>query len=445
MKEPRAFIETPRSLINTFPSATTMVRTFASRSLFFRPTGAPRAAATRFARIVPEEMARAKKMSVRFVNRILVLIAGALTLPLAAVAQLPTPTYGWNLGNTLEPPDGEGTWGPAATQRLINAVADAGFNTVRLPVAWNSHANPSTYEIDSVWMARVKQVVDWCYAKNLYVILNSHWDRGWLDHHLSHGVDSRTNAKMKAYWTQIANSFRDYDEKLLFAGANEPPAKTSAEMSTLLAYYQTFVNAVRATGGNNIGRWLVVQGPNTDIDRTDTLMNKLPADSTPGRLAVEVHFYSPFPFCLMNKDERWGKMAYFWGKGYHHPTRTNRNSIREEESFVDAEFQKMADKFIRHGIPVILGEFQAFKRPGYSDLTGPDFDLHVASRTYFHRYVVNSANTKGLKPIYWDLAGQMFDWTTGSVVDADNLRALTGGAALLPPGGGAKRQQAATD
>jgi hypothetical protein len=147
----------------------------------------------------------------------------------------------------------------------------------------------------------------------------------------------------------------------------------------------------------------------------------------------------------MDKDERWGKMAYFWGKGYHHPTRTKRNSTREEESFVDAEFQKMANKFIRHDIPVILGEFQAFKRTGYSDLTGADFDLHVASRTYFHRYVVNSANRKGLKPIYWDLAGQMFDWKTGSVVDADNVRVLTGGAALPPPALAAKRRPSAAD
>ena len=174
-------------------------------------------------------------------------------------------------------------------------------------------------------------------------------------------------------------------------------------------------------------------------------MNTLPSDATSGRLAVEVHFYAPYQFCLMNKDERWGKMAYFWGQGYHHSTRTKRNSNREEESFVDAQFQKMAKKFISRGIPVILGEFQAFKRTGYSDLTGADFDLHVAARTYYHRYVVNSANSKGLKPIYWDLAGQMFDWNTGSVVDADNKRALTGGSALPARRGGAKRRQAATD
>jgi hypothetical protein len=81
-----------------------------------------------------------------------------LLFPAVAFAQLPTPTYGWNLGNTLEPPAGEGAWGPAATQKLINAVTDAGFNTVRLPVAWDSHANQSTLQIDPAWRARATAV-----------------------------------------------------------------------------------------------------------------------------------------------------------------------------------------------------------------------------------------------------------------------------------------------
>src|SRR6185369_13344492 len=100
-----------------------------------------------------------RPMKKRMVTLIMTL-AALLMLPLAGLAQLPSPTYGWNLGNTLEPPSGEGTWGPAATQNLINGVANAGFNTVRLPVAWDSHANPSTHVIDPAWLARVKQVVD---------------------------------------------------------------------------------------------------------------------------------------------------------------------------------------------------------------------------------------------------------------------------------------------
>ena len=95
-------------------------------------------------------------------NALIVANVCLLMLPMVTFAQLPTPTYGWNLGNTLEPPCGEGCWGGPATQALINAVADAGFNAVRIPCAWDSHANQTTYVIDPAYMARVKEVVDWC-------------------------------------------------------------------------------------------------------------------------------------------------------------------------------------------------------------------------------------------------------------------------------------------
>lgn len=369
-------------------------------------------------------------------NTLILTIASLLLLPLASHAQLPSPTYGFNIGNTLEPPCGEGCWGPAVTLNMVNAVADAGFNTIRIPVAWNSHANQSTYQIDPAWMARVKQVVDWCYARNLYVVLNSHWDGGWFDANITTTVNPTVNAKMNAYWTQIANTFRNYDNRLLFAGANEPPVQTAGQMATLVTYYETFINAVRANGGNNSTRWLVVQGPSTDIDLTDSLMNTMPRDPTSGRLAVEIHYYSPYQWCLMDDDADWGKRFYFWGQGYHHATRTDRNASWGEEAYVDTQFQRMASKFISRGIPVILGEFQAMKRNGYPDLTGNDFSLHVASRTYFHKYVVDSANSRGIKPIYWDIQGNVFDWTTGAVNDRDTARALTGGAALPPPAGG---------
>jgi aryl-phospho-beta-D-glucosidase BglC (GH1 family) len=364
-----------------------------------------------------------------------------LLFPLTALAQLPNPTYGWNLGNTLEPPSGEGTWGPAAAQNLINAVANTGFNTIRIPVAWDSHANQSTYQIDPAWMARVKQVVDWCYAKNLYVIVNCHWDGGWLDNTLASGYNSTVNAKMNSYWTQIANTFRNYNDHLIFAAANEPPVDNASEMATLMTYYQTFVNAVRATGGNNSTRWLVLQGPSTNIDKTYDLMNTLPSDSASGRLMVEVHHY-PFQWSIMTSDADWGKMFYFWGQGYHSPTMTDRNSTWGEEAYTDEQFQKMATKFVSHGVPVIIGEFGAVKRTGYPDLTGTELNRHLASRTYYSKTIVDKANALGLKPIYWDAGGTgsntmwLFDRTTAALIDPDNARALTGGAALPPPGGG---------
>lgn len=357
----------------------------------------------------------------------------------AAFAQLPTPTYGWNLGNTLEPPGGEGTWGPAATENLINSVAAAGFNTVRIPVAWNSHANQSTYQIDPAWMARVKQVVDWCYARNLHVIVNCHWDGGWFENNITDTVNPTINAKMQSYWTQIATAFAGYDDRLLFAGANEPNCDTAAEWATLRSYYNTFISAVRATGGNNASRWLIVQGPNTSIDLSDQLVTSLPDDSTPGRLVFEIHHY-PYQWTLMTEDASWGKMFYFWGQGYHSPTMLDRNSTWGEEAYTDEQFQKMATKFVARGVPVIIGEWGAVRRTGYSDLTGVELTRHLASRTYFSKYVTDKANALGLKPIWWDAgdAGKntmwLFDRSTAAVIDPDNIRALTGGPALLPNG-----------
>lgn len=374
--------------------------------------------------------------------------ASLLMLPRPAPAQLPTPTYGWNLGNDLEPapaPAKEGDWGPAATQALINNVAAAGFNTIRIPVAWNTHADQSTLQIDPTYMARVKQIVDWCYAKNLYVIINCHWDGGWLDNNIGDTPVASTTQRMNSLWTQIANNFKNYDDHLIFAGANEPPANTAAQVSTLINYYQTFVNAVRATGGNNSSRWLIVQGPNTNMDKScdPTLNFHVPSDPTPGRIMVEVHHY-PFQWTLMTQDETWGNMFYFWGAAYHSPTMTTRNSTWGEEAYTDAQYQEMVTKFVSQGIPVVIGEFGAVRRTGYSDLTGTELQRHLASRTYFNKYVVDKANAVGIKPIWWDAGGTgsntmwLFDRNQASapVLDQDAARALTGGAALPVPGGG---------
>jgi endoglucanase len=362
-----------------------------------------------------------------------------LMLPVAALAQLPSTTYGWNLGNTLEPGCGEGCWAPPATQALINAVAANGFNTIRIPVAWDSHANPRTMQIDAAWLARVKQVVDWAVAANLTVIINNHWDNGWFDGNGFRRFDSKINKKMQTYWTQIANTFKNYDSKLLFCAANEPDADSQAKTTVLLQYYQTFVNAVRATGGNNTTRWLVLPGPSTNIDRTFSWMNSLPTDPTPGRLAIDVHYYDPYQFTLMTADESWGKMFYFWGQGYHSATMTDRNANWGEEQWLNDQFEKMRTKFVDKGIPVLVGEFAAAKRIDRPDLTGTELTRHLASRTYFDQQVVETANLKGLKPIYWDegWAGKdgfaLFDRNNAAVIDADSVRALTGGTAQPPP------------
>jgi len=379
----------------------------------------------------------------KWLKTLFVAIACVLALPAIAQAQFPSPTYGWNLGNTLEPPCGEGCWAPAATQAMINKVAQSGFNTIRIPVAWNSHASPSApYTINASWMNRVKQVVDWSLDAGLTVVVNTHWDGGWFESNIGTTVNPTINAKMNSYWTQIASTFAGYDDRLLFAAANEPNIRDDelnnvAQMSTLMSYYQTFVNAVRGTGGSNTSRWLIVQGPNTDIDMTDSLMNTLPSDPTEDRLAVEVHYYDPFQFTLMLNDEWWGNQFYFWGDDYNSATLPTRNATHSEEDHLVAQLQKMNTKFVSQGVPVILGEFSATNRTGNPELTGDDLDLHLASRLYYHELIVDTANSLGISPFYWDngwtgLNGSgIFNRITTTATDPDTVIALTGGPVLL--------------
>lgn len=372
-----------------------------------------------------------------FKRRGFTFLAIGLWMSLAVFAQtLPTATQvasqmkvGWNLGNTLEAICGENAWGnPTTTQALISAVKNAGFNTVRLPVAWDCHSTNNV--IDTDWLARVKAVVDYCMNADLYVIINIHWDGGWLENNVTTAAQASVNAKQQAYWTQIANNFIDYDERVLFASANEPNVDDATGMSVLLSYHQTFINAVRATGGNNSSRTLIIQGPSTDIEKTNNLMNTMPTDQIADRLMVEVHYYTPYQFCLMTEDASWGNMFYYWGNGYHSTVEPSRNATWGEESEVERLFGYMKTKFVDNGIPVIIGECLAIKRTTPAELA-----LHLASRNYFHEYIVSSSTSKGMIPVYWDTGGSdcaIFDRNTGGVVDQETLNAIMEGAGGNP-------------
>ncbi|WP_143774473.1 cellulase family glycosylhydrolase [Niastella vici] len=357
----------------------------------------------------------------------------ALLLSISARTQLPTAQtiasqmkVGWNLGNTLEAICGETVWGGATTtQQLINTVKASGFNTIRLPVSWDCHATNGV--IDPNWMARVKQVVDYCMNQNLYVIINIHWDNGWLENNVTTSAQASVNAKQQNYWTQIGNYFKNYNERLLFASANEPNATDATGMSVLLSYHQTFINAVRATGGNNSSRTLIIQGPQTNIDLTNNLMNTMPTDQIANRLMVEVHYYTPWQFCGLTEDASWGSMFYYWGNGYHSTTDASRNATWGEESEVERGLGLMKSKFIDKGIPVIIGEYAAVKR----NLSAPsDQSLHVASRLYFYKYLVNSARSKGIIPICWDINMQMYNRSTSAVLDQPVIDAIMQGAGI---------------
>jgi endoglucanase len=349
--------------------------------------------------------------------------ATALLLAGTAFAQLPTAQQvasqiqiGWNVGNTMEAICGETAWGnPAISQQLINSVKAAGFNTIRIPAAWDCHANQSTQVIDSGWMARVKQVVDYAYTQDMYVVLNIHWDGGWLEEHPLYSHQAANNQKQRNYWTQIANTFRNYNERMLFAGTNEVRANyntpTTEHITVQQSYNQTFVNAVRATGGNNASRTLIVQTYNTNVQHGLNYFS-MPSDSIANRLMVEVHFYDPYDYTLNPSGSCW-----YWGSPY--PSQSACSWA--QESYVSGLFSQVRSKWVNNGIPVIIGEYGVAYRSG----------MNRQSREYYLEYINRAARDNGLKTIYWDNGTAefaLFNRSTGSIVDGGAVNAIKRGA-----------------
>ena len=351
-------------------------------------------------------------------------------------------TLGINLGNTLEATGGETSWGaPRTTETIIRYIKDLGFNAVRIPCSWHQYLEPGDgYIVKDSWMNRVKEVVDYVVNNGMYAILNIHWDQGWLENDIPNGYDEAVNAEQHAIWTQIATTFRDYDEHLLFAGCNEPNVENASHLETLLRYEQTFVDAVRKTGGRNAYRVLVVQGPSTDIDKTEQLMNKLPVDSVEDRLALEVHYYSPWQFCGMNQDESWGKMMYFWGddqQGYAVGAYSGRWHSSYNEDYLSRQMNKMKKKFWDNGIPVIIGEFSVCTTKncnlGTEEENERAYEGYMKSRAAFNGSVVREAKSHGCVPFYWHCEGDLIDRSSLMVTEQMTYEAIVEAALTQYP------------
>jgi endoglucanase len=337
---------------------------------------------------------------------------------------------GINFGNTMESP-AEGEWvNSKITESYVKFVKQIGFNAVRIPCNWNwSHlSDPAKAKIDPAWLNRVKEVVGWCVANDMYVILNAHGDIGWLENNVNTIKQDSVNAKQKALWEQIATTMRDFDEHLIFAGANEPAVDNAEEMTVLDSYHQTFVNAVRATGGRNSYRVLVVQGPTTNGELTNKLMNTLPVDPVPNRLMVEIHNYTPATFTIvLDGDVSWGKMVYYWGAGNDSTIEPDRNATYGEEDEIIDEFQKMKQKFIDKGIPVVLGEYATWRRTANLGKPVPkDLDMHNKSVEYWATFVTKQAKAHGLLPFWWEI-GFTLDRANNVVKDQPLLDAIIEG------------------
>ncbi len=340
-------------------------------------------------------------------------------------------TLGWNIGNTMEASGGETGWGnPKITEDYVKFVKSQGFNAIRIPCAWNWYHvdNKATAHIDQSWMDRVKEVVGYCVNNDMYVLLNIHWDGGWLENNITKAKQDSVNAKQKALWEQIATNMRDFDEHLMFASANEPNAGDATAVAVLATYHQTFVNAVRSTGGRNSNRVLVVQGPQTSMTLTPDLMTTLPKDPTANRLMVEVHHYTPSTFCFLAEDASWGKMAYYWGKDHQSTIETDRNFTGTwgDETAVANGFDQMKQKFVDKGIPVLIGEYGAYRRDN-NQYVPKDLPTHHDAVDFWITFSTKQAKSRGMVPFWWDTGGAL-DRTALTVKDQRTIDALIAGS-----------------
>lgn len=348
-----------------------------------------------------------------------------------AVATVASMKLGWNLGNSLDAFDTnasdatvETAWGnPAVTPELIGAVAAAGFGAVRIPVTWIGRfgAGPD-FAIRAAFIERVEEVVGYALDRDLYVIINIHHDGAegvsgqWLSLVDSSGQVTPANtqavlAQFRRLWEQIADHFADYGDHLLFEGMNEVKVGYDAPLA---AYYddinglnQAFVDTVRASGGYNPKRCLVVPGYNTNIDYTVAGFEK-PTDTAPGQLILSDHYYDPWSFAGEGSTHTWG---------------TGNPSIDNwgQEDWVRGQVDKLRTTFISQGLPMIWGEYGAITQSGYENY-----------RRYYLEYVTKAVHDAGITPFLWDngaLASGaegfgLFDRTNNSVGDPEILEAL---------------------
>jgi aryl-phospho-beta-D-glucosidase BglC (GH1 family) len=323
---------------------------------------------------------------------------------------LATLRLGWNLGNSLDVPLGETAWGnPRATPELLAAVAKAGFKLVRIPVTWAPHLGPEPdYVIDSGWLERVEEVVGYARKAGLYSIINLHHDGAdgmhgvaWLslkdaDGNTTEAHNAAVRAQFVAVWKQIAKYFANAGEELIFESMNEvhdgygkPDPRHYVIINQL---NQEFVNLVRASGGNNGKRHLLVPGYNTNIDQTLEGF-KLPSDPAQGRLILSVHYYDPYLFALVAKTQTWGASS---------PGRDDWG----QEDFVVAKFDKLKSRYVDQGVPVIIGEYGATQQDGFEDY-----------RRYYLEYVTKAAVERRLVPVYWDNGGRNSGGESFALID----------------------------
>lgn len=311
---------------------------------------------------------------------------------------------GINLGNTMEAYGRasfgvgadvsayETCWGqPQTTQEMISAMKAAGFDSLRIPVAWTNAMNfeSGDYTIGEDYLKRVAEIVTYALNEDMYVVVNDHWDGGWWGMFGSATEETRA-AAMEMYismWTQISEYFKDYSDHLIFESANEElgnrlnDTDIAADSGTLSQdecyemtnkINQTFVDTVRATGGNNASRFLLIAGYGTDIKSTCDDRFVMPTDTVEGRLLVSVHYYNPDGYCINTSLATWGSKQDY-----------------EEQN----ELLAMMKKFTDQGYGVVFGE--------YAVALNDDGTVKENACAYLENFVYN-CELNGYCPMLWD-------------------------------------------
>ena len=317
-----------------------------------------------------------------------------------AMAFLKKMGVGWDLGNTFDSfVDGaswfrgseldiETVWGnPKTSEALIAAVHEMGFNSIRIPVSWHEHVD-ADFTISEAWLSRVQEVVDYAMGQGMYAILNTHHDVYPEYYYPSKEHSETAERYITTIWTQLAERFQDYDEHLIFESMNEPRLKdtgfewyynpTSIECKEAAECIndlnQAFVNTVRASGGNNADRYLMVPGYDAAPENAVNGVFKLPEDTADNRIIVSVHAYTPYAFAL----QEGGDTTFAMG-------------ATAQASQINVFMTSLYNAYISQGIPVVIGEFGARDKGG-----------NLQERVNFAAFYTTAASARNMPCLWWD-------------------------------------------
>ena len=320
---------------------------------------------------------------------------------------------GWNLGNTFDAI--EDKWLPASrhmelesywcgaktTPEMIQLLKDSGFNTLRMPISWHNHVDEN-FQINEHWMNRVQEVVDYAISRDMYVIINIHHDNDPKFYYPDEEHFEQSSRYINAIWSQVAARFADYDNHLIFESINEPrlsgtslewrvdknDPKSVEAMGCISKLNQVFVDTVRAAGGNNADRFLMVPGYSASPEGAMNEYNVLPTDTVENRIIVSVHAYTPYDFALNGA-----------GTGEFE---INSTFSRQIPLFLN----NLYEHYVAKGIPVVVGEFGARDKGG-----------NLQARVHFASYYVFHATNRGIICCWWDNHGFQGDGELFGLMD----------------------------